>query len=70
MLRHDGSAVSVVQSHSTKVGYTPGYTDPYYREHCEYGPFCDVYSLGMVLLQMLTARPINSKPAARQFGWS
>jgi hypothetical protein len=61
VLRLDGSAASVVQSRSTKAGYTFDYSDPYYMSRREYGAFCDVYSLGLVLLQMLTARPIGGK---------
>ncbi len=57
MLRFDGTAISITESDTTRVGYSFGYTDPYYLQNHEYGPFCDVYSLGLVLLQMLTARP-------------
>ena len=63
MLRNDGTAESVVSSHST-MGYTPDYADPCYTRDHKYGPFSDVYSLGLVLLQMLTAKHIGGEPVA------
>ncbi len=50
-----------MQSHSTSLGFTFGYADPYYLARGKYGPFSDVYSLGLVLLQMLTAQPIDGE---------
>ncbi|XP_047321034.1 probable serine/threonine-protein kinase PBL11 [Impatiens glandulifera] len=45
------------QSHvSTQIKGTPGYLDPAYCSSCHLTPFTDVYSFGIILLQLVTAR--------------
>lgn len=46
------------QSHvSSQVKGTPGYLDPAYCSSFHLTPFTDVYSFGVILLQLVTARP-------------
>ncbi|KAK6126926.1 hypothetical protein DH2020_039327 [Rehmannia glutinosa] len=46
------------QSHvSSQVKGTPGYLDPAYCSTFHLTPFTDVYSFGVILLQLVTARP-------------
>ncbi|KAG8367504.1 hypothetical protein BUALT_Bualt16G0078800 [Buddleja alternifolia] len=46
------------QSHvSSQVKGTPGYLDPAYCSSFHLTPFTDVYSFGVILLQLITARP-------------
>ena len=66
----NGAAASVVQGRSSAVVGTWGYTDPQYMQFGSYGPGSDVYSLGAVMLQLLTARPMLDPGAADgQSGW-
>lgn len=46
------------QSHvSSQVKGTPGYIDPAYCSSFHLTPFTDVYSFGVILLQLVAARP-------------
>lgn len=46
------------QSHvSSQIKGTPGYLDPSYCASYHLTPFSDVYSFGIILLQLVTARP-------------
>ncbi|PIN05841.1 Serine/threonine protein kinase [Handroanthus impetiginosus] len=46
------------QSHvSSQIKGTPGYLDPAYCSSFHLTPFTDVYSFGVILLQLVTARP-------------
>ncbi|KAL0315465.1 UNVERIFIED_CONTAM: putative serine/threonine-protein kinase PBL16 [Sesamum radiatum] len=46
------------QSHvSSQVKGTPGYLDPAYCSSFHLTPFTDVYSFGVILLQLVAARP-------------
>ncbi|KAG6551929.1 hypothetical protein Mapa_006546 [Marchantia paleacea] len=46
------------QTHiSTGIKGTPGYLDPYYYLSWHVGTFTDVYSFGVILLQLVTAKP-------------
>ncbi|KAL3525225.1 hypothetical protein ACH5RR_013597 [Cinchona calisaya] len=46
------------QSHvSSQVKGTPGYLDPAYCASLHLSPFTDVYSFGVILLQLVAARP-------------
>lgn len=46
------------QSHvSSQVKGTPGYLDPAYCSSFHLTPFSDVYSFGIILLQLISARP-------------
>ena len=46
------------QSHvSSQVKGTPGYLDPDYCSSFHLTPFSDVYSFGIILLQLISARP-------------
>lgn len=46
------------QSHVTSlIKGTPGYLDPAYCSSYHLTPFTDVYSFGVILLQLVTARP-------------
>lgn len=46
------------QSHvSSQVKGTPGYLDPAYCSSFHLTPFTDVYSFGVILLQLVSARP-------------
>ncbi|KAL2642588.1 hypothetical protein R1flu_010175 [Riccia fluitans] len=42
---------------STGIKGTPGYLDPYYYLSWHVGTFTDVYSFGVILLQLVTAKP-------------
>lgn len=47
------------QSHvSSLVKGTPGYLDPAYCSCLHLTPFTDVYSFGVILLQLVAARPV------------
>jgi hypothetical protein len=55
----DGAAASVMQERSSMVVGGQGYMDPQYvRTAGSYGPTSDVYSLGLVMLQLLTGKPL------------
>jgi serine/threonine protein kinase len=54
----DGAAASMVQGCSSAVAGTWGHTDQQFMQFGSYGPGSDVYSLGAVMLQLLTARPM------------
>lgn len=46
------------QSHvSSQIKGTPGYLDPAYCTSLHLTPFADVYSFGVILLQLVAARP-------------
>lgn len=42
---------------SSLVKGTPGYLDPAYCASSHLSPFTDVYSFGVILLQLVAARP-------------
>lgn len=43
---------------SSFVKGTPGYLDPAYCSSSHLTPFADVYSFGIILLQLVAARPV------------
>ncbi|KAG5623268.1 hypothetical protein H5410_008486 [Solanum commersonii] len=50
------------QSHvSSQIKGTPGYLDPAYCTSLQLTPFTDVYSYGVILLQLVAARPVVEK---------
>ncbi|KAF3665402.1 putative protein IQ-DOMAIN 1-like [Capsicum annuum] len=50
------------QSHvSSQIKGTPGYLDPAYCSSLQLTPFTDVYSYGVILLQLVAARPVVQK---------
>ncbi|KAK4368170.1 hypothetical protein RND71_011962 [Anisodus tanguticus] len=50
------------QSHvSSQIKGTPGYLDPAYCLSLHLTPFTDVYSYGVILLQLVAARPVVEK---------
>ncbi|XP_059295154.1 receptor-like protein kinase ANXUR1 isoform X1 [Lycium ferocissimum] len=50
------------QSHvSSQIKGTPGYLDPAYCSSLQLTPFTDVYSYGVILLQLVAARPVVEK---------
>ncbi|KAK4711702.1 hypothetical protein R3W88_006215 [Solanum pinnatisectum] len=50
------------QSHvSSQIKGTPGYLDPAYCTSLQLTPFTDVYSYGVILLQLVSARPVVEK---------
>lgn len=54
------------QSHvSSLVKGTPGYLDPAYCSSFHLTPFTDVYSFGVILLQLVVARPAVESTGAR-----
>ncbi|KAD5961342.1 hypothetical protein E3N88_12815 [Mikania micrantha] len=56
MLQSDASSTSTVYKDTSPAG-TPCYIDPEYQRTGLVSPKFDVYALGMVILQLLTARP-------------
>ena len=43
---------------SSQIKGTPGYLDPAYCSTFHLTPFSDVYSFGIILLQLVSARPV------------
>ncbi len=53
-----GGAGSAVQGKSSMLVGTLGYLDPEYLRTGRFGPRSDVYSLGVVMLQVLTGKQV------------
>ncbi|KAJ0967880.1 hypothetical protein J5N97_024797 [Dioscorea zingiberensis] len=54
------------ESHvSSQIKGTPGYLDPSYCASYHLTPFSDVYSFGIILLQLITARPAVGNPRSQ-----
>ena len=71
---HNGVAASMAQGRSSAVAGTQTFTNPQYLAFGSYGPGSDFYSLGAVMLQLLTGRPMvdpggGSRPSRWRGAW-
>uniref|UniRef100_A0ACD5V1Z4 Uncharacterized protein n=1 Tax=Avena sativa TaxID=4498 RepID=A0ACD5V1Z4_AVESA len=57
------------QTGAQTVVISPGYASPEYAEHGEMTPKCDVFSFGVVLLEVISGRRNNAIPSVTSQAW-